>query len=111
MTFVRHLCAPSRTRAIPLRLVHPSGSSAISAPGPTLPQKNCSLFSCSYAPFHFPYTRFFPPSSLLSIPSALFPKNTGVCTNSSQNGTHRPGLDRRSEEHTSELQSRLHLVC
>ena len=52
------------------------------------------FLSGSSALFHFPYTTFFPPSSLLSIPSALFPKNTGVGTNSSQNGTHRPGLGR-----------------
>src|SRR5712691_1001857 len=51
-----------------------------------------SLFSSAYALFHFPYTTFFPSSALLSIHSALFAKNTGVCTNSSHIGTSNPLL-------------------
>src|SRR6266568_1012305 len=64
-----------------------SATSAISVFVPALSLKIRPLFSYAYSLFHFPYTTFFYPSSLLSISSALFPKNTGVCTNSSQNVT------------------------
>src|SRR2546425_6731821 len=64
-----------------------SATSAISGFVPALSLKIRPLFSYAYSLFHFPYTTFFYPSSLLSISSALFPKNAGVCTNSSQNGT------------------------
>src|SRR6266566_1979721 len=50
------------------------------------------LFSYACALFHFPYTTFFPPSSLPSIPSALFPKTRGVGINSSQSGTRHTAL-------------------
>src|SRR2546426_2738019 len=63
------------------------------------------LFSYACALFHFPYTTESPPSSLLSIPSALFPKYTGVCTNSSQSGTptlsstnHKSGITRHHSQ-------------
>jgi len=36
-----------------------------------------AFFSSTCALFHFPYTTFFPPSSFLSISSALFPKTRG----------------------------------
>src|SRR6266581_1387601 len=49
-------------------------------------------FSYACALFHFPYTTFFPPSSLPSIPSALFPKTRGVGINSSQSGTRHTAL-------------------
>src|SRR3989441_3529942 len=64
-----------------------SATPAISVFVPALSLKICPLFSYAYSLFHFPYTTFFYPSSLLSISSAIFPKNTGVCPNSSQNGT------------------------
>src|SRR3989449_6627532 len=61
----------------------------------------------------FPYTTLFrSPFEILSrnVPVELF--ETGVTNTFSgavSGGT--PGVTYRSEEHTSELQSRLHLVC
>src|SRR2546422_1252364 len=37
--------------------------------------------------------------------------NRGVIQKNFDGGIHGGGVDQRSEEHTSELQSRLHLVC
>src|SRR2546422_5128515 len=49
----------------------------------------------------FPYTTLFRSGRI-----AGFVENQRVCEQEIE-----PGLDERSEEHTSELQSRLHLVC
>src|SRR2546422_8527266 len=59
----------------------------------------------------FPYTTLF--RSQLERPERLAPR-TGVHLVTVDVGEARDGrvrLDVRSEEHTSELQSRLHLVC
>src|SRR2546429_5552676 len=63
-----------------------------------------------------------PPRSTLFPYTTLFRSISHACTNRvvtpiSQAaskpglGRNRPGVSARSEEHTSELQSRLHLVC
>src|SRR2546429_5360107 len=50
----------------------------------------------------FPYTTLFRSMAAMGSPPSRYPtlKGAHLCTR-----------DRRSEEHTSELQSRLHLVC
>src|SRR5687768_18146922 len=53
----------------------------------------------------FPYTTLFRSACSPSVPSSSSP--TGTTPISSRTS----GCSRRSEEHTSELQSRLHLVC
>src|SRR2546429_876568 len=52
----------------------------------------------------FPYTTLFRSSSATGRPRA------GCATTRARRGRRRPHTS-RSEEHTSELQSRLHLVC
>src|SRR2546422_7871077 len=57
----------------------------------------------------FPYTTLFRSASSARSPSRTWAStsrsfSTAVCT-------RRPASTSRSEEHTSELQSRLHLVC
>src|SRR2546429_6673417 len=55
----------------------------------------------------FPYTTLFRSWSDAGGPGETAPRwSTGPCT-----GTSPTALRLRSEEHTSELQSRLHLVC
>src|SRR2546429_1631380 len=54
----------------------------------------------------FPYTTLF--RSLHRAAAALY---GGLARQGARGARHRPALDLRSEEHTSELQSRLHLVC
>src|SRR2546422_3951270 len=63
----------------------------------------------------FPYTTLFrstslPSLSLVTKPQDMFDNSTGIYPKSQARG---PSWERpaRSEEHTSELQSRLHLVC
>src|SRR2546429_9716320 len=59
----------------------------------------------------FPYTTLFRSSSLPATPSKA--NNSQTSTSSawaSRSSVENEG-DTRSEEHTSELQSRLHLVC
>src|SRR6266487_6180479 len=73
------------------------------------------FYSLSY-PFPFCFFFFFflmirrPPRSTLFPYTTLFRSRSradGPCSNTSR----RPGACRRSEEHTSELQSPVHLVC
>src|SRR2546429_6512147 len=55
-----------------------------------------------------------PPRSTLFPYTTLFRSVTQPAPLTVQNGVAKPGLPKtgkRSEEHTSELQSRLHLVC
>src|SRR2546422_2554960 len=52
----------------------------------------------------FPYTTLFRSHSLRL--GDLILRRLGAVNN-----LHRPRVEQRSEEHTSELQSRLHLVC
>src|SRR2546429_3817767 len=59
----------------------------------------------------FPYTTLFrsdfrPGEPEWTGPFLVFAQPAGP-----DRGVGRSGLDQRSEEHTSELQSRLHLVC
>src|SRR5215813_14931964 len=54
----------------------------------------------------FPYTTLFR-SSTPSVPKSLFTSPFPPSCGSARS----PGRDARSEEHTSELQSRPHLVC
>src|SRR3989442_11427304 len=54
----------------------------------------------------FPYTTLF-----RSIPCARTPRSAGGSTCSATRRLARKMYCRRSEEHTSELQSRPHLVC
>src|SRR5205809_5562017 len=56
----------------------------------------------------FPYTTLFRSAGFLASSVAT----TGGCSSNSSTGTAgTTGSHGRSEEHTSELQSRLHLVC
>src|SRR5256884_6718664 len=58
----------------------------------------------------FPYTTLF--RSLSVAPSRRTSCSSSEATTAPMNATiATPGLSHRSEEHTSELQSRLHLVC
>src|SRR2546422_1344035 len=58
----------------------------------------------------FPYTTLFRSSGTCRTPRPPFPGRARAAEDAaSQHG--RPGNGGRSEEHTSELQSRLHLVC
>src|SRR5205809_5250065 len=52
-----------------------------------------------------------PPRSTLFPYTTLFRSIHVEDPGRDDGGVARPGLDPRSEEHTSELQSRLHLVC
>src|SRR2546429_4095624 len=61
----------------------------------------------------FPYTTLFRSSLFRSTATTCEPAPDWLCTSSGTNSAP-PGaclLRTRSEEHTSELQSRLHLVC
>src|SRR2546429_7323563 len=63
----------------------------------------------------FPYTTLFR-SRLAVIPHAVVdredrPVQEAVRAEPEHEGAQRREQERRSEEHTSELQSRLHLVC
>src|SRR2546422_3161217 len=57
----------------------------------------------------FPYTTLFRSAAALASQSAVRTSNGG--RPSSVSGRPGPMTATRSEEHTSELQSRLHLVC
>src|SRR2546422_4255645 len=60
----------------------------------------------------FPYTTLFRSSQAIRYPyiqSRLLAPTRGSTTDSIRSLSQQP--TRRSEEHTSELQSRLHLVC
>src|SRR2546422_7847904 len=61
----------------------------------------------------FPYTTLFRSNAGRKVPSPL-PSSTETVSEAksatARSGTRSP-LKSRSEEHTSELQSRLHLVC
>src|SRR2546422_7320789 len=57
----------------------------------------------------FPYTTLFRSLSILQEERADRALGTG--SRSARSDSRAPGYCRRSEEHTSELQSRLHLVC
>src|SRR2546422_8398051 len=65
----------------------------------------------------FPYTTLFRSPRTLGLPASFNPlfetDFTGVPGTRPKNATGAPTaqFDMRSEEHTSELQSRLHLVC
>src|SRR3990172_9872589 len=52
-----------------------------------------------------------PPRSTLFPYTTLFRSSSGAYPQKSDNGSASPNNGCRSEEHTSELQSRLHLVC
>src|SRR2546422_10270914 len=57
----------------------------------------------------FPYTTLFRSSSRLTFEGRELPRES--CRHRFTNGRKRLNHRERSEEHTSELQSRLHLVC
>src|SRR2546429_1784754 len=57
----------------------------------------------------FPYTTLFRSAAVLSV--KFFDKTNPVAALLSTIALFTAGLVLRSEEHTSELQSRLHLVC
>src|SRR2546429_5711480 len=57
----------------------------------------------------FPYTTLF--RSLFAIQRVVTPKDLRLAAVQQLSGDHQPITCWRSEEHTSELQSRLHLVC
>src|SRR2546429_5099103 len=57
----------------------------------------------------FPYTTLFRSSGQAGFGKDSRTQGKGVCAVRAY--TERMGRARRSEEHTSELQSRLHLVC
>src|SRR5205809_3309901 len=64
----------------------------------------------------FPYTTLFRSNPLEGMSNYLALLEDDVRSGRTEDaldlvGHVREGLDRRSEEHTSELQSRLHLVC
>src|SRR6266550_4764760 len=71
---------------------------------------NCCMFNISL--FFFLMIRR-PPRSTLFPYTTLFRSGSGTpaARPPSRNSPARPRPWRRSEEHTSELQSRLHLVC
>src|SRR2546422_7700627 len=78
----------------------------------------CSLASLSFVFFFFlmirrpPRSTLFPYTTLFRSLSARGARRDRVCrivTKSAEGASH--ALEQRSEEHTSELQSRLHLVC
>src|SRR2546422_5804824 len=59
----------------------------------------------------FPYTTLFRSALSLALPTTLAQRKDGRAkTNSTATVLAARGVE-RSEEHTSELQSRLHLVC
>src|SRR5579863_10630379 len=67
--------------------------------------------------FHMFFFLFFfflmirrPPRSTLFPYTTLFRSRSG-CAAPPSSWAHRPSVPRRSEEHTSELQSPVHLVC
>src|SRR2546422_6972112 len=57
----------------------------------------------------FPYTTLF--RSVGNDPEALVPPGRAAHVGGRTIAVEKPGVVDRSEEHTSELQSRLHLVC
>src|SRR3712207_6850150 len=65
----------------------------------------------------FPYTTLFRSASVPAVPSRPIPLNTTPTTRgpyrsaSERSSTSADGRAKRSEEHTSELQSRQYLVC
>src|SRR2546429_5721998 len=60
----------------------------------------------------FPYTTLFrSPRPLASLRQKTLPHNNSRLRDSGEVGSRNSRLTVRSEEHTSELQSRLHLVC
>src|SRR2546422_7130443 len=65
----------------------------------------------------FPYTTLFRslthryPTKVLAEMLSTCPQYCGHCTRMDLVGNSVPQVQKRSEEHTSELQSRLHLVC
>src|SRR2546422_8559438 len=59
----------------------------------------------------FPYTTLFRSLLLLGVALALAPTLHSQGRVQSRANKPSPGSMKRSEEHTSELQSRLHLVC
>src|SRR2546429_7100647 len=75
--------------------------------------------SCSVVFFFFflmirrpPRSTLFPYTTLFRSPETAFPRCPMIQkSSSSSRGSGRILLARRSEEHTFELQSRLHLVC
>src|SRR2546429_4845160 len=58
----------------------------------------------------FPYTTLFR-STMVVVRRAPLVALTAAVAGASGRGEQERGNDGRSEEHTSELQSRLHLVC
>src|SRR2546422_2543779 len=59
----------------------------------------------------FPYTTLFRSARSTRLCAAhRLPAHVGAWSRG-RRGAHRAGRSSRSEEHTSELQSRLHLVC
>src|SRR3989449_7970891 len=59
----------------------------------------------------FPYTTLFRSSSPACWSPRWWPSVARRCATNSRLCLAVPALSTRSEEHTSELQSRLHLVC
>src|SRR2546422_2128353 len=55
----------------------------------------------------------FRPGTRCSLTMAFMETRDAGCEmrDALENGSRKPAVDLRSEEHTSELQSRLHLVC
>src|SRR5256884_911020 len=66
-------------------------------------QNSSICFACAYPP-----TR---PSLMLMIRQAPMPRAASAWSGLWMHSSRQIGVFRRSEEHTSELQSRLHLVC
>src|SRR5690554_1502164 len=61
-----------------------------------------------------PSIKYTPDYVSIAYPNGDVPSNTGVCTDVVIRAYRKLGIDlqkERSEEHTSELQSRPHLVC
>src|SRR2546422_1330803 len=59
----------------------------------------------------FPYTTLFRSERLRELPQGAHPRIVHADFQPREVAEREAGLHRRSEEHTSELQSRLHLVC